>query len=111
MSDSKMDTNQTDPCGGPNSRGKVFSFCLQVTAGYTEIDWLVLERQRIIIISDSKRFLEVRDSTIVVSIATDIPVRQIVSDLARPAMLVWNRIRHDNSIEHMHVFRTLSKGY
>ena len=39
-----------------------------------------------------KGFLEVGDETAVVSIAPQIPVKQIITDISRPALIVWDAI-------------------
>ncbi len=35
-------------------------------------------------------FLEVDEASVVVSIAPNVPVKQIVSDISTPAMILWN---------------------
>ncbi|GAA92052.1 similar to An01g00420 [Aspergillus luchuensis IFO 4308] len=52
------------------------------------------------IVEDPDAFLEVDESTVVVSVAPDIAVRQIVFDIARPAVLIWNKVRDENE-DHM----------
>ncbi|RAK84016.1 hypothetical protein BO79DRAFT_159499 [Aspergillus costaricaensis CBS 115574] len=52
------------------------------------------------IVEDPDAFLEVDESTVVVSVAPDIAVRQIVFDIARPAVLIWNKVRDQNE-DHM----------
>lgn len=59
---------------------------------YTEVDKEVLRRSGITVLEDPRAFLEVDDETVVVSFAPDIPVRQIIADIARPAVLVWNTV-------------------
>ena len=69
--------------------------CHAQDPAYTEIDNSVLEGHGITVLKDPKGFLEVDDSTVVVSCAAAIPVKQIVSDLARPAVIVWDRVSED----------------
>ncbi|GLA65184.1 hypothetical protein AtubIFM55763_008075 [Aspergillus tubingensis] len=52
------------------------------------------------IVEDPDAFLEVDESTVVVTVAPDIAVRQIVFDIARPAVLIWNKVRDQNE-DHM----------
>jgi hypothetical protein len=58
---------------------------------YSEIDKRLLEKEGFAILDDPRGFLEVDNSSVVLSIAPNIPVRQIVADIARPALLVWGR--------------------
>jgi hypothetical protein len=81
--------------------------CFAQDPAYTEIDEFVLERHGVITAPDPKGFLEVDSSAVVVSIAANIPVRQIVSDLARPAILVWDRLRYDDSTTPMYVMNRI----
>lgn len=60
---------------------------------YTDIDKSILESSGIDILDDPEAFLQVDDAAIVVSCASNVPVKQIVSDLARPAVMIWDRIR------------------
>jgi hypothetical protein len=71
--------------------------CLAQDPAYTDVDEFVLGKHEIIKVPDAKGFLEVDDSTIVISICADIPVRQIVTDLTQPAILIWDRVRYDPS--------------
>jgi len=69
--------------------------CFAQDPAYTPIDKLVLESHNITVLNDPKGFLEVDDSTVVISCAADVPVKEIISDLARPAIMIWNRISED----------------
>lgn len=59
---------------------------------YTDIDKGTLEASGINILDDPEAFLQVDDATIVVSCGPDVPVKQIVSDLARPAVIIWDKV-------------------
>ncbi|KAL3480875.1 hypothetical protein BJX99DRAFT_205768 [Aspergillus californicus] len=60
---------------------------------YTEVDRSVLESRGVTVLDDPGGFLEVEDSTLVFSCAPNVPVKQIIADIARPAMLIWNTVR------------------
>lgn len=60
---------------------------------YTEIDKTVLQEVGITVLEDPRAFLEVSDESIVLSFGPDIPVRQVVTDLARPAVLICDKVR------------------
>jgi hypothetical protein len=65
---------------------------------YTKVDQAVLSKHGITILGDPKGILEVDDSTAVLSCSPDIPVKQIVSDLANPAIMMVDRVLdHDPS--------------
>ncbi|KAL1859825.1 hypothetical protein VTK73DRAFT_7445 [Phialemonium thermophilum] len=59
---------------------------------YTDSDRRVLEEAGIAVLDDPKGFLEMDEETVVLSLAPDIPVRQITADLTRPAMMVWDKV-------------------
>jgi hypothetical protein len=64
--------------------------CYAQDPGYSDIDEEFLKRTiGIDIIEDPKGFLEVDENTFVISISPDVPVKQIVSDLQRPAAMLW----------------------
>ena len=58
---------------------------------YSTADKQVLGEVGITVLNDPGGFLEVDETAIVIAIAPDIPVRQVVADLARPAMMIWDR--------------------
>jgi hypothetical protein len=66
--------------------------CYAQEPSYTDVDREVLKRSGITVLDDPQGFLEVDDSTVVLSFAPNIPVRQIIADIAQPAMMVWNKI-------------------
>ncbi|KAI9770346.1 MAG: hypothetical protein M1839_003223 [Geoglossum umbratile] len=57
---------------------------------YTETDNSVLGGFGITILDHPRAFLEVDDSSVVVSCSPNLAVKQIVSELARPAVLIWD---------------------
>jgi hypothetical protein len=66
--------------------------CYAQDPAYSEIDKSVLEQYGIRILNDPEGFLEVDDETIVLSFSPSVPVRQVVADIARPAVMIWDRI-------------------
>ncbi|KAE8141823.1 hypothetical protein BDV38DRAFT_268116 [Aspergillus pseudotamarii] len=64
--------------------------CYAQDPAYTDTDKSILKKYDINILEDPDAFVEIDDSTIVVTFAPDVPVRQIVADIARPAMMIWN---------------------
>lgn len=60
---------------------------------YTEVDKETLKQSGITVLDDPEGFLEVDDSTVVLSFSPNIPVRQIIADIAQPAMMVWDKIK------------------
>jgi hypothetical protein len=59
---------------------------------YTEADEEVLSNAEITVLRDPRAFLEVDDDTLVISFSPNIPVRQIIADIARPAVMIWDRV-------------------
>ncbi|KAH8693740.1 hypothetical protein BGW36DRAFT_429773 [Talaromyces proteolyticus] len=66
--------------------------CYAQDPAYTKHDTAILETFGVTVLPDPEGFLEVDDSTIVVSISPNVAVKQVVSDIARPAIIIWNRI-------------------
>lgn len=66
--------------------------CFAQDPVYGEADRVVLQEVGITVLDDPRAFLEVDDQSVVISFAPNIPVRQIVADLARPAILIWNTV-------------------
>jgi hypothetical protein len=58
---------------------------------YTSVDKQVLDGAGFTVIDDPRAFLEIDKASVVISIAPDIPVRQIVADIARPAIMIWKK--------------------
>ncbi|KAK3896879.1 hypothetical protein C8A05DRAFT_39575, partial [Staphylotrichum tortipilum] len=64
--------------------------CFAQDPAYNDVDEKVLGEAGITVLGDPRGFLEVDDATVVISISPNIPVRQIVADIARPAVLMWD---------------------
>ena len=50
-------------------------------------------------LSDPKALLEIDENTFVVSVSPNIPVRQIVCDIARPRVMIWNIVKKEEDKE------------
>jgi hypothetical protein len=59
---------------------------------YTDVDKAILKGAGVQVLNDPFGFLEVDDSSVVISFAPGIPVRQIIADIARPAIMIWNSV-------------------
>ena len=59
---------------------------------YKAEDKTVLAEAGFTVVDDPRGFLHVDDASVVISVSSDIPVRQIVADIARPAIVIWNRV-------------------
>jgi hypothetical protein len=60
---------------------------------YSSLDKSILEQSGIKILSDPEGFLEVDESTVVLSFSPNVCVRQVVTDIARPAMMIWDKVQ------------------
>ncbi|KAK4190876.1 hypothetical protein QBC35DRAFT_471252 [Podospora australis] len=59
------------------------------------MDWdrqLLQDQDGMVIVDDPEGFLEVDDQTLVFAIAPNVPVRQVIADIARPGIMIWDRI-------------------
>lgn len=59
---------------------------------YEDVDKTVLAETGISVLENPLAFLEVDDTSLVFSLSPETPVRQIVADIALPAIMIWNRV-------------------
>lgn len=69
--------------------------CFVQDPGYTSADVDALANAGVTVLRDPHGFLAVDETTIVVTVAPSVPVRQIIADLARPAAMLWTRVLSD----------------
>lgn len=67
--------------------------CFAQDPAYTEIDKAVLQCIGITVLDDPRAFLEVDEASFIVSVGPDVPIRQIVLDIARPAAMIWDKVK------------------
>ncbi|KAH8705763.1 hypothetical protein BGW36DRAFT_435749 [Talaromyces proteolyticus] len=72
--------------------------CYSQDPAYTYTDKILLSESGITVLDDPDGFLEIDDSTLVVSCAPNAPVKEIVSDIACPAIMIWNRVKDEDHI-------------
>ncbi|EFR04284.1 hypothetical protein MGYG_07293 [Nannizzia gypsea CBS 118893] len=68
--------------------------CFMQDPSYTPLDSEVLAEYGVNTLNDPEGFLEVDDTTVIISCAPDIPVKEIIVDIARPAMMFWDFYEH-----------------
>jgi SRR1 len=73
--------------------------CYAQEPAYSSTDKSVLEEFGIKVVDDPEGFLMVDDSAVVLSFAPGIPVKQIVSDLANPAAMIWDAVDLNNPVD------------
>jgi hypothetical protein len=71
--------------------------CYAQDPAYTATDKSLLEQAGVTILNDPEAFLEVDESTVVLSVSPSVCVRQIVADIARPAIMIWDPIKWDEN--------------
>ena len=59
---------------------------------YSPVDQQVLAEAGFTVLDDPRAFLEVDENSVVIRIAPHIPVRQIIADIARPAVMIWTAL-------------------
>ncbi|KAL3456210.1 hypothetical protein BJX64DRAFT_271115 [Aspergillus heterothallicus] len=69
--------------------------CYAQDPAYTEHDTAVLQSRGVTVVPDPEGFLEVDDQTAVISVSPNVPVRQVVSEIAQPRLMIWDAIRGD----------------
>ncbi len=60
---------------------------------YEDVDIQVLEELGMTVLDHPRGFLEVDESTVVFAQAPGVAVRQVVADIARPALMIWDKVR------------------
>ncbi|KAJ7878113.1 hypothetical protein B0H14DRAFT_2342106, partial [Mycena olivaceomarginata] len=83
-----------DMLSGKNDNAAVIQ-CFAQDPIYSDMDKQLLGKHGITVLDDPRGFLQLDESSIVISIAPNIPVKQIVTDLAHPAVIIWNSISGD----------------
>ena len=78
-----------------SGKGNEGIICYAQDTLYKDIDRAVLKKAGIAILDDPEAFLEIDESSAVISCGPDIPVREIVSDIARPVVMIWDRFMDD----------------
>ncbi len=73
--------------------------CYAQDPAYADVEKALLATLGITVLEDPKGFLEVDEHTLVFSVSPNVPVRQIVADVSRPAAMVWNLIESDRENE------------
>jgi hypothetical protein len=66
--------------------------CFAQDPEYTSQDKYALLAFGIDILEDPMGFIEADEHTVVISHAPTIPVKQIIADIVRPAMIIWDRV-------------------
>lgn len=60
---------------------------------YNDVDKIVLGEHGIEVIDDPRAWLELDNRSILFSCASNVPVKEIVADIARPAVVIWERVK------------------
>ncbi|KAK2590578.1 hypothetical protein QQS21_011743 [Conoideocrella luteorostrata] len=66
--------------------------CYVQDPAYSDTCKAVLGARNIEVLEPEDGFLLVDDKSVVLSFSPNVPVRQITADLARPAMMIWDRV-------------------
>lgn len=72
--------------------------CFAQDIVYTESDKAALKEVGITVLDDPLAFLVVSDDSVVLSFGPNIPVRQVVTDLARPAVMICDKVRGEQEL-------------
>ncbi|KAJ4423725.1 hypothetical protein N0V82_001611 [Gnomoniopsis sp. IMI 355080] len=79
----QLDAVEASP-GGSHSRTMTEVSCFAQDPIHTDVDKQILLEHGITVVDDPRGFLKVDDASIVVSLSSDIPVQEIIADIARP---------------------------
>lgn len=62
----------------------------------TSVDRDVLADIGFEMIDDPRGWLEIDERSVVLSVAPNVPVKEIIADTARPAIVIWSRVKNDD---------------
>ncbi|KAK2748719.1 hypothetical protein FQN57_000300 [Myotisia sp. PD_48] len=86
--------------GKPTNDNKHFDIeCYAQDPVYCEHDKTVLAEAGIKVIPDPEGFLEADESSVVISISPNVPVKQIIADLVKPAVIIWEQVDRNEKID------------
>ncbi|KAJ5094948.1 hypothetical protein N7532_007239 [Penicillium argentinense] len=71
-------------------------FCYMQDPMNTSVDREVLADIGFEMIDDPRGWLEIDERSVVLSVAPNVPVKEIIADTARPAIVIWNRVKNDD---------------
>lgn len=75
-------------------KGNSEMICYAQDPAYTDVDKCILMETGITVLDDPEAFLVVDESTVVFSCSPNVPVRQIISDITQPAIMIWDRVQN-----------------
>lgn len=67
-------------------------FCYAQDPCYRPVDKAILKQHGIEVIDDPRAWLEIDDTSIVFSVGNNVCGQDIVADIARPAIAIWDRV-------------------
>jgi hypothetical protein len=73
--------------------------CYSQEPAYSEVDKKILDEVGIEVIEDPRGWLEVDEHSIVLSIASNVPSKEIIADISRPAVIIWCRVEFCDGLE------------
>lgn len=73
--------------------------CYSQDPRYKSVDRSILGDYGIEVIEDPRAWLEIDEASIVFSCAPNVPVKEIVADIARPAVVIWERVGNEDYVQ------------
>ncbi|KAJ5413061.1 hypothetical protein N7465_005366 [Penicillium sp. CMV-2018d] len=72
--------------------------CYMQDPEYTSVDREILDGFGFQTVDDPEGFLKVDEQSIVLSIAPNVPVKHIIADIARPAIVIWLQVKETDTV-------------
>ena len=69
--------------------------CYVQDPAYSTLDKAVLNDSGFTVLEDPNGFVEIDEDSAVISLFPDCPVKEIVFNLAKPALIIWQTVKHD----------------
>ena len=67
---------------------------------YNSMDKQILGEAGGEVIDDPRGWLEVDEQSMMISVAPNVPVKEIITDIARPAVIIWCRVEFNDGLVH-----------
>jgi len=64
--------------------------CFLQDPAYTDVDKWILKKDGIEVLDDPYGFIKIHEKTLVFSVNADFPAKEIVSDIAKPVIMLWD---------------------
>ncbi|KAI1380561.1 hypothetical protein F4677DRAFT_440894 [Hypoxylon crocopeplum] len=77
--------------------GQIATQCYAQDPIYSDQGKEVLAGVGVTVLNDPKAFLETDESSVVMSFCSNAPIKQIITDISRPAIIIWDKVERSET--------------